>query len=141
MKRMLLLLVALFVFSSCGKVARETRSPETLVTLICERFSLADGYAYTEKTIEDAMLSRMFSGMRTEDLCYVRRMGIYLAKGFSREEVIIFELYDKAHGDAVKRLLAYRAEQKENAVLFQNGVYLYLICTNQNQEIKAYLLE
>ena len=35
--------------------------------------------------------------------------------------------------------LQKRAKKKENAVVFADGVYVYLICTDQNEEISRYL--
>ena len=50
-----------------------------------------------------------------------------------------FEVCDLSHTEDITHLLQKRAKKKENAVVFADGVYVYLICTDQNEAISRYL--
>ncbi len=147
MKRFFLLLfVTVFLFSSCSvPFSTETRSAEAILNAVLTEFSISDGFYYSDAEdaahpLTDALLSRMFMGKRLDDLRYVRSMAVWFSRRYREGEIIVIELFDRSHQRAVMALLSTRAGQKENAVLFANGAYLYLVCTEQNDEIKAFLL-
>ncbi len=143
MKRMtVLLLTALMLFSSCSRT--ETRCARDILEEILTEFPQEDGFLYSDPAedglfLTDAMCERLFFDANLSDFRYVRSMACYFSRRYGEGEILILELYDLSHRDAVTALLSRRAEKKENAVLFTNGVYLYLICTKQNEAIKAFL--
>ncbi len=147
MKRFLIFLLAwVFVLTACETGKREERCAEDIMAAIFSEFPLSDGYIYSnardaELVLSDAMLERLFAGARLEDLRYVKTMAVYLSARYSEGEIFIMELYDISHMHAVKSLLKKREEKKENAVLVTNGVYLYLIATEQNAEIVKFLTQ
>ena len=63
----------------------------------------------------------------------------YFSKRFCEYEIIVFELFDISSRDKIIALLQKRAKKKENAVVASDGVYVYLICTDRNEEINRYL--
>ena len=73
------------------------------------------------------------------DFPYVTSCAVYFSRHFSEREIVVLKLCDLSHQRELLRLLRKRAEKKENAVAFADGVYVYLICTDQNEEIKHYL--
>jgi hypothetical protein len=64
---------------------------------------------------------------------------VYFSKRFSEHEILIFKVCDLSHTEDITRLLQKRARKKENAVVIADGVYIYLICTDQNESIINYL--
>lgn len=140
-----MLLIYAFVFSSCVPVfSEESRSADEILAAILAEFDMEDGYCYgTERDamhpLTDALLERMFVGERLDDLRYVDSMAVYFSRRYSEREIIVIKLLDISHQKAVMALLLERAEKKENAVVFASGVYLYLLCTEQNKEIQGYL--
>ncbi len=147
MKRCFIILLCLsFFVSSCSVPFREeAKRAEVKLQDILSAFSISDGFVYhngedAEHPLTDAMLERMFMEARLDDLSYVCSMAVYFSRRYHAWEIIIFELYDMSHREAVMKLLEKRARKKENAVVFANGVYVYLICTEQNGEIKNFLL-
>ncbi len=129
---------------SCAPARREGRSAYAILQELLSAFPMGDGYCYgtvsdAEKTLTDEMVARLFLDMRVEDLRYVEEMAVYLTKSFREGEIIVMKLFDPSHAGAVMSLLKRRAEKKENAALLQNGVYLYLICTDRNEAIISYL--
>ena len=135
MKRIVFCILMLCLLaSSCVPRAapRTENADEELVRILSER-GITGGTIYSraadaECSLTDAMLERLFFGSNTEDLRYVRSMALYTSGRMNEGEIFVLELYDLSHKEAVRRLLSYRAEKKENAVLSENGVYLYLLC-------------
>ncbi len=136
----LLLLILALILCGCHKVQNKGSAPEILDEVLGE-VPLSEGYVYvrdgTQKTLTDAMLARLFPDARLDDLCYVKSMALYLSGRFCEDEILILELYDPSHGEALLALLKKRSEKKENAVLYADGVYLYLISGEKNKEILA----
>ena len=145
-KFFLLALLLAFALSSCGtpKTARRGSASEILSEIL-ENFEQGDGFVYTDETgaespLTDAMLARMFpDDGDTADLFCVVSAAVYFSKRFSDREILVLEICDISHTELIVRLLQKRAKKKENAVVFADGVYVYLICTDQNEEISRYL--
>ena len=147
MKKFLLLtLLLIFTASSCGipKTERRGNAAEILSEILAH-FDQGDGFIYTSETgaespLTDAMLARMFpDDGDTADLFCVVSAAVYFSKRFSDREILVLELCDISRTELIVRLLQKRAKKKENAVVFADGVYVYLICTDQNEEISRYL--
>jgi hypothetical protein len=111
-----------------------------------EAFSITDGYVYGKcegetHFLSDAMLERMFMGADLADLCYVESMAVYFSRRFSEREILVIVLFDMSHREAIVALLEKRANRKENALVSTNGRYVYLVCTENNEEILSFLRE
>ena len=105
-------------------------------------FEIEDGYLYSrdamaEYPLTDAMLERAFFGASLEDLCYAESMAVYFSGRFCDHEIIVIKLFDMSHRKAVASLLVKRADLKENALVYACGNYVFLICTDRNEEILA----
>ena len=136
-----------FLFlSSCVplKTERKGDAAEVLLDILTE-FHMENGALYSKKEdaeyrLTDPLLARMFPDTGDmADFAYVTSAAVWFSRRFSENEIIVFKLCDLSHQRELLRLLAKRAEKKENAVAFANGIYVYLICTDQNAEIMRYL--
>ena len=149
MKRFGILALALmFTAVSCGLTGpSQGASASEILGLLTEKFELEDGFVYTservtEYPLTDALLARMFpDDGDTADLFCVVSAAVYFSKRFCDREIIVFELCDISHTQMIVRLLQKRAKKKENAVVFADGVYVYLICMDKNEAISRYLQE
>ncbi len=148
MRKVLMWLLLLSVFlTSCFPFGTKKRTgdAEEVLSEILETFSISDGVIYSEKEgaaypLTDALLERMFCDEGDmADFAYVTSCAVYFSRHFSEREIVVLKLCDLSHQRELLRLLRKRAEKKENAVAFADGVYVYLICTDQNEEIKHYL--
>ena len=133
-------LMILAFFSSCGVSSFESSSSEELLRDIMICFQTEDGHLYSrdEKArypLTDAMLDRMFFGASLEDLRYVESMAVYFSGRFCDHEIVVVELFDMSHRKTIASLLTKRAELKEHATVYAQGNYVFLICTEQNEEI------
>ena len=141
-----LLLAVTAVSCAIPKTARNGSAADVL-TEILKEFAQEEGFVYTDEAntdhpLTDAMLARMFPDEGdTADLFGVVSSAVYFSKRFCEHEIIVFKLCDISHTDTVVRLLQKRAKKKENAVVFADGVYVYLICTDENEAISRYLQE
>ena len=121
------------------------REAEEILRDVLSCFQISDGYIYSTKPLaeyplSDAVLARMFPERGdTDDLYCLHSAAVYFSKRFCEDEIIVFELCDISNRDKILTLLQKRARKKENAVVFSDGVYVYLICTDQNEEISRYL--
>jgi hypothetical protein len=145
-KFFLLTLLLAFAFTSCGtpKTAHRGNAQEILSEIL-ENFEQGDGFVYTDEAgaeypLTDTMLARMFpDDGDTADLFCVVSAAVYFSRRFSDREILVLEICDISHTELIVRLLQKRAKKKENAVVFADGVYVYLICTDMNEEISRYL--
>ena len=137
-----------FLFTSCD-VSAPTKSRGTAAEILYEilsEFTLAEGFVYESGhnaalPLTDALLARMFpDDGDTADLFCVKTAAVYFSKRFSEHEILVFELCDLSHTEDIVRLLQKRAKKKENAVVIADGVYVFLICTDQNEAISRYLI-
>lgn len=141
-----LFLTALF-FVSCdsGPHILKKGEAEEILEEVLSHFQIADGTVYStglsaENPLTDSLLARMFPERGdTDDLFCVRSAAVYFSKRFSDKEILVFELFDISGREKIVALLQKRAKKKENAVVLSDGVYVYLICTDQNGEISRYL--
>ena len=130
----------LVLFSSCGDASVHNPSSEELLREITIHFQKEDGNLYIrdEKAaypLTDAMLERTFLGASLEDLRYVKSMAAYFSGRFCDHEILVIELFDMSHRKTIVSLLTKRAELKEHAMVYAQGNYVFLICTEQNEEI------
>lgn len=145
-KFFLLMLLLIFTAASCGAPKTTHRgSASEILSDVLAHFGQGDGFIYTseaeaEYPLTDAMLARMFpDDGDTADFFCVVSAAVYFSKRFSDREILVLEICDISHTELIVRLLQKRAKKKENAVVFADGVYIYLICTDQNEEISRYL--
>ncbi len=145
-KYLSLLLVFSVLLTSCAPVKTEKdQDAMTVLEDIVMQFQLEEGVLYcnhpdAEYPLSASMLERMFPERGdTADLVYVVSSAVWFSRRFSQKEIIVFQICDLSHQRELLYLLAKRAKKKENAVVFANGIYLYLICTEQNEEIMRYL--
>ena len=135
-------LIIVMIFSSCGNAYTQSVSADVLLQEVMIRFDINDGYLYSRDTmaeypLTDAMLERIFFGTSLDDLCYAESMAVYFSGRFCDHEIIVIELFDMSHRKAVASLLTKRADLKENALVYMRGNYVFLICTDRNEEILA----
>ena len=143
-----LTLLFAFLLTACSVSEKTTRkgNAEKILYEILSEFEFTDGFIYgsTHESafpLTDAMLARMFpDDGDTADLFCVKTAAIYFSKRFSEHEILIFELCDRSHTEDIVRLLQKRAKKKENAVVISDGVYVFLICSDQNEAISRYLV-
>jgi len=148
MRKILIFIVLIpLIFTSCGPDLQHSKKgdAEEILRDVLSCFQITDGYVYStrplsEYPLSDALLARMFPERGdTEDLFCVNSAAVYFSRRFCENEMIVFELFDISGRDKIVSLLQKRARKKENAVVLSDGVYVYLICTDQNEEISRYL--
>lgn len=148
MRKILVILFLIpFIFASCGQSIRHSKKgdAEEILRDVLSCFQITDGYVYSTKPLSeyplsDALLARMFPERGdTDDLYCLRSAAVYFSRRFCEDEIVVFELCDISNRDKIQTLLQKRARKKENAVVFSDGVYVYLICTDQNEKISRYL--
>ena len=147
MKKLLPVLIVACFLTACGLSlpSGRTGSASQIMTELLSEFTLGEGFVYeseltAELPLTDSLLARMFpDDGDTEDLVCVISAAAYFSKRFSEHELLIFEVCDLSHTEDITHLLQKRAKKKENAVVFADGVYVYLICTDQNEAISRYL--
>ncbi len=139
------LIFSLF-FVSCAPLKNETKGDATeVLTDILSQFPIENGAVYSDQNgaeypLTDALLARMFNDEGDmADFAYVTSAAVWFSRRFSEREIVVLKLCDLSHQRELLRLLARRAEKKENAVAFANGIYVYLVCTDRNEEIMRYL--
>ena len=146
-KFLIFLCLIVFFSSSCSSGPNHSQKgdAEEVLQSVLSYFQLHDGYLYSTRPLSecpltDAILARMFPEPGdTEDLICICSAAVYFSKRFCEYEIIVFELFDISSRDKIIALLQKRAKKKENAVVASDGVYVYLICTDRNEEINRYL--
>ncbi len=140
----LLILCAVFLTSCAPVFSADESAAEKLYAVLAE-FSLTEGAVYSTEDNEDylftdAMAERMFFwGRDISSLSHAHSMAVYVSRRFSSEEIVVAKLYDLSHRDEVEALFLIRAEKKKNAIVFCDGVYVYLVCAENRDEIKRFL--
>ena len=138
-------MILAFLLSGCGHADSDTGDAVTVLTALTAHFEMKSGVIYgdgenDEHILTDAMLDRMFSdGQGLPEFAYVVSRAAYFSRRFSEEEIVVLKLCDRSHRGELMTLLRRRAAKKENAVVYADGVYVYLICTDRNEEIVKYL--
>lgn len=146
-KKFMSLILIFSVFLTACLPVQTDRDDDALTVLddIVTQFQLEEGMIYSnrldaEYPLTASMLERMFPERGdTADLVYVASSAVWFSRRFSEKEIIVFQICDLSHQRELLALLAKRAKKKENAVVFANGIYLYLICTDRNDAIMRYL--
>ena len=146
-KFIIFLFLVIFIFVSCdsGSQTLKKGDAEEILLDILNHFQIENGSVYStglssENPLTDSLLARMFPDRGdTEDLFCVRSAAVYFSKRFSDGEILVFELYDISNRNKIISIFQKRAKKKENAVVLSDGVYIYLICTDRNEEISRYL--
>lgn len=138
------LALALFFLTSCGSVPRERGTAEAALRDILARFGMEDGVIYGdgegEEPLSDGMLASLLcEGGASSYLRYVESRAVYFSRRFSPHEILVLRLSDKSHRQEAVTLLRRRAEKKKNAVVYADGVYVFLLCTDKNAEILSYI--
>ncbi|MBQ8497868.1 MAG: hypothetical protein IJ489_10510 [Clostridia bacterium] len=145
-KLMIVLLIFSLLFVSCVPQKKMQKGDaQTVLEDILVQFGLENGALYSEKNdaqyrLTDALLARMFNHTGDlADFAYVDSAAVWFSRRFNEKEIVVLRLCDLSHQRELLRLLTERAQKKENAVAFANGIYVYLICTDKNEEIMRYL--
>ncbi len=139
------MLIFVLIFSSCAAFSEEDADAQEKLERVLEAFSIGDGVLYStredaEYILSDAMTERMFFyGKDISSLAEVESAAAYFSRRFSDEEIVVLKLFDLSYRNEVEALCKLRASKKENAIVFCDGVYIYLICTGKNEEIHNYL--
>lgn len=141
-KLWILVLLLVCMLTSCiGSDAHG--SAKEAVESVLMHFHITDGVVYGDSDeqyrLSDSMLSLMFDGDSLPEFEYVESCAAYFSRRFSQHELVVLRLYDMSHREELAALCKRRAEKKENAVVFYDGVYVYLICMENNGEIVSYL--
>lgn len=130
------------VFTSCVSPHKTLEGDATAVLEeILMQFPMPEGMIYSDRAeaaypLTDALLARMFPDTGDmADFAYVVSVAVCVSRRFSDGEITVLELCDLSHREELKRLLKKRADKKENAVVFTNGVYVFLIATDHNEAI------
>ena len=138
-------LLCAVLFTSCTPVfSADDSAAEKLYAVLAE-FSLTEGAVYSTEENEDypftdAMAERMFFwGRDISALSHAQSTAVYVSRRFSSEEIVVVKLRDRSYRDEVEALFLIRAEKKKNAIVFCDGVYVYLICAENRDEIKRFL--
>ena len=146
MKCFIVLLIFAFFFVSCSPLSSKRKGDATAILQeILSVFPGKEGAIYSDREeaeypLTDALIARMFPDMGDlDDFSYVVSRAAWFSRRFSDREILILEICDLSHQKDLLRLLEKRKKKKENAVVFADGIYLYLICTDQNEEIIRYL--
>lgn len=135
------LIVSLLLVSCTPKKTIQKGDAYTVLEQILLQFNIENGaiYGKNEKAdylLTDALLERMFDHAGDlADFAYVESVAIWFSRRFNEKEIIVLKLYDLSHQRELLNLLSKRAAKKENAVAFANGIYVYLVCTDQNEVI------
>jgi hypothetical protein len=144
MRKILILFLTIFLVSCAPSFAQKGDATAILEDLLCH-FQIREGILYSDRTdaehpLSDALLARMFDDDGDmADFAYVTSVSVYFSRHFSEREILVLQISDLSHQTILKQLLQKRARKKENAVVFTNGIDLYLICTNRNEDIIRYL--
>ena len=139
------ILICSAFFTSCSSVLQEKASANEKLLQILEAFPLESGVIYSteegaEYELSDAMAERMFFWEHDiSALSRVESAAVYVSRHFSAQEIAVLKLFDLSCREEVMALLELRAAKKENAIVFHDGVYVYLICTEDNAAIKRFL--
>ena len=133
------------LFTSCAPVFSVDDSAAEKLYAVLAEFSLTEGAVYSTEEKEDypftdAMAERMFFwGRDISALSHAQSTAVYVSRRFSSEEIVVVKLRDRSYRDEVEALFLIRADKKKNAIVFCDGVYVYLVCAENRDEIKRFL--
>ena len=134
------LVISVLMLSACGGV--DNGSVGEQMKIIINEFSLSErGALYLrgeegERELTDELLSRLFAdGGNIAAFENVRTCAVFLFRNFYGGEIDIIELCDVSHKPEVLSIMKRRAKKKSEAVIFSKGRYVFLVCSENAEEI------
>ena len=134
------LVISVLMLSACGGV--DNGSAGEQMKIIINEFSLSErGALYLrgeegERELTDELLSRLFAdGGNIAAFENVRTCAVFLFRNFYGGEIDIIELCDVSHKPEMLSIMKRRAKKKSEAVVFSKGRYVFLVCSENAEEI------
>lgn len=134
------LVISVLMLSACGGV--DNGSAGEQMKIIINEFSLSErGALYLrgeegERELTDELLSRLFAdGGNIAAFENVRTCAVFLFRNFYGGEIDIIELCDVSHKPEMLSIMKRRANKKSEAVVFSKGRYVFLVCSENAEEI------
>lgn len=134
------LVISVLMLSACGGV--DNGSAGEQMKIIINEFSLSErGTLYLrgeegERELTDELLSRLFAdGGNIAAFENVRTCAVFLFRNFYGGEIDIIELCDVSHKPEMLSIMKRRAKKKSEAVVFSKGRYVFLVCSENAEEI------
>lgn len=134
------LVISVLMLSACG--GGDNGSAGEQMKIIINEFSLSDrGALYLrgeegERELTDELLSRLFAdGGNIAAFENVRTCAVFLFRNFYGGEIDIIELCDVSHKPEMLSIMKRRAKKKSEAVVFSKGRYVFLVCSENAEEI------
>ena len=133
------LVISVLMLSACGV---DNGSAGEQMKIIINEFSLSErGVLYLrgeegERELTDELLSRLFAdGGNIAAFENVRTCAVFLFRNFYGGEIDIIELCDVSHKPEMLSIMKRRAKKKSEAVVFSKGRYVFLVCSENAEEI------
>lgn len=134
------LVISVLMLSACGGVDNSSAGEQ--MKIIINEFSLSErGVLYLrgeegERELTDELLSRIFAdGGNIAAFENVRTCAVFLFRNFYGGEIDIIELCDVSHKPEMLSIMKRRANKKSEAVVFSKGRYVFLVCSENAEEI------
>ena len=134
------LVISVLMLYACGGV--DNGSAGEQMKIIINEFSLSErGALYLrggegERELTDELLSRLFAdGGNIAAFENVRTCAVFLFRNFYGGEIDIIELCDVSHKPEMLSIMKRRAKKKSEAVVFSKGRYVFLVCSENAEEI------
>lgn len=134
------LVISVLMLSACGGVDNVSAGEQ--MKIIINEFSLSErGALYLrgeegERELTDELLSRLFAdGGNIAAFENVRTCAVFLFRNFYGGEIDIIELCDVSHKPEMLSIMKRRAKKKSEAVVFSKGRYVFLVCSENAEEI------
>lgn len=134
------LVISVLMLSACGGV--DNGSAGEQMKIIINEFSLSErGALYLrgeegERELTDELLSRLFAdGGNIAAFENVRTCAVFLFRNFYGGEIDIIELCDVSHKPEMLSIMKRRAKKKSEAVVISKGRYVFLVCSENAEEI------
>lgn len=134
------LVISVLMLSACGGVDNSSAGEQ--MKIIINEFSLSErGVLYLrgeegERELTDELLSRLFAdGGNIAAFENVRTCAVFLFRNFYGGEIDIIELCDVSHKPEMLSIMKRRAKKKSEAVVFSKGRYVFLVCSENAEEI------
>ncbi|MEI3153415.1 MAG: hypothetical protein V8S82_07360 [Eubacteriales bacterium] len=134
------LVISVLMLSACGGVDNSSAGEQ--MKIIINEFSLSErGVLYLrgeegERELTDELLSRLFAdGGNIAAFENVRTCAVFLFRNFYGGEIDIIELCDVSHKPEMLSIMKRRANKKSEAVVFSKGRYVFLVCSENAEEI------
>ena len=136
------LVISVLMLSACGGVDNSSAGEQ--MKIIINEFSLSErGVLYLrgeegERELTDELLSRLFAdGGNIAAFENVRTCAVFLFRNFYGGEIDIIELCDVSHKPEMLSIMKRRANKKSEAVVFSKGRYVFLVCSENDEEIAS----